>query len=106
MRDEGAAMRIKESHIVGTLKKCKCGKEVFRIYESSCCSDCIHNDAWDEQAEEFTDDVEKIERGDLERTYVEENGECNIGSAHGEGCILIVCAECKEMFNIPYICGC
>jgi len=84
--------------------KCKCGSNLFYIQQMSCCDDCDQNAAWDEETEEYTTDLKTIEDRNLERDYVSEEGECQMGTAYGLGCHIYICSNCGRKTHLP-LCG-
>ena len=84
--------------------KCKCGNNLFIIQVISCCDDCDQNPAYyDEQS---TYDLKLIDEKELDRVGVEDNGECNMGTAYGPGCYMFVCKDCNDKTHLPIIDGC
>ncbi len=74
--------------------KCKCGATIFNIFTKSECGNCKHNGA-------FNDDVDQYVYGEdadkLDRTSVEDEGECQLGYSHGKGCHRYLCASCGKI---------
>ena len=82
--------------------KCKkCNTRQFTIKINSDCGDCIHNPAWDEDEEEFTQKIKTIIEKDLVRDHALENGYCDLGDCFNEGCHLYRCINCGELSFLP-----
>lgn len=79
--------------------KCKCGNNLFLINIIPCCDDCDQNAAWDEEG--YTTDLKVIEEKGLERTHVENEGECEMDTAYGAGCYMFICNQCNHKMNLP-----
>ena len=74
--------------------KCKkCGNNLFYVEVTNSCGECIENGIWTEEGYVY-------DKGNHERSEVEEEGECAMGSAWGEGCHLYTCQECKHKTNL------
>jgi len=84
--------------------KCKCPH--FTIYIIPCCDDCDQNDAYDRDIEEYVNDIKIIDEKELIRDHVEEEGECNFGTAFGAGCYMFRCIRCGARTNLPVMDGC
>lgn len=89
------------------IMKCrKCKNELFNIQIIPCCGECSENGAWSEGDDEYIYDEKKINDLDLIRNEVEENGECNYGTAAGVGCYMFRCSNCGAKTNLHVIDGC
>ncbi len=83
--------------------KCKkCKNNTFKITIIQDCSDCVHNAAYDDDRERIYDQAE-IDRLGLERIAVEEDGECNLGTAFGGGCYMFICVKCGLKAYLPVV---
>ncbi len=82
----------------------KCNNNKFYITVIPCCDDCDQNGYYED--DKFITDNKQIYDEDLVRNQVENDGECQIGSAHGEGCHLYTCTQCKALDHVPVIEGC
>ena len=69
-----------------------CGNESFFYVRKDDCKTCVNNGIRDDEGYAYRDLKE-----DEERTEVEENGECLLGNAHGEGCSILVCSRCEKL---------
>jgi hypothetical protein len=85
--------------------KCKkCGNNVFNNYDTGTCDGCVYNPAMNPIDDEFpawTSDREFIEKHELRRSGVEDNGECDLGYAYGVGCKLFRCTVCGHIEYWP-----
>jgi len=82
----------------------KCGNcqgLLFTITKKKSCHDCVYNGFFDEEADEWQ--FGELPSNDIERTMVEEEGECFLNSAYGEGCYLFICSECSSKSNVALI---
>ena len=80
-----------------------CEQTAFSIERELYCSECENNRAWDEDTQKWINDPKLIEEKELVRDHVEDAGECDIGTAYGEGCYVIYCLNCGQMVeHIPY----
>lgn len=80
---------------MSALKCKKCGAELFKINIIHHCGNCEHNAAWDDAGSGYTTDLEIIESKNLDRTQVEDEGECRMGQGvSGDGCYMLTCAIC------------
>jgi len=87
--------------------KCgKCKSNIFTIDIIPCCDDCDQNKAYDHDTEEYTDDIQIIDEKELMRDHVEEEGECEFGSAFGAGCYMFRCVNCGTKTNLSVMEGC
>jgi hypothetical protein len=87
--------------------KCrKCTSVLFKVQIIGCCDDCSENAAWSPGEQGHTLNLEDINRHGLERTHVEENGECEMGEAFGSGCYQFICSECGGRTHLPVREGC
>jgi len=84
----------------------KCKGPLFRINHIPCCDDCDQNAAYNPDTEEYTYDLKTIEDKELTRCQVEEEGECRMDSAWGNGCYMFICDRCNHRRNLPLIKGC
>ncbi|MCP4393540.1 MAG: hypothetical protein GY804_04645 [Alphaproteobacteria bacterium] len=73
----------------------KCNNEFFKIKIIDRCSGCEHNGYYDEKEEEYLHGI-----SDMERTQVNENGECEMGPAWGAGCHMYICSKCSNTTNM------
>ena len=83
-------------------KKCNC--PFFKIDIIPCCDDCRENGAWiagEGYSGEYTTDEILIFKEALERTQVENEGECSMGSAYGAGCYIFTCTSCGTRSYLP-----
>ena len=78
--------------------KCKCGGNLFTVQIIPCCSDCDQNPAHD--GENYIYDQKEIDEKDLERSGVEDDGECKFGTAQGAGCYMFTCPKCHWKTNL------
>jgi hypothetical protein len=69
-----------------------CLNETFFLAEKTSCKECSNNGI--KEGEEWV--YRDLKEGE-ERTQAEEDAECLLGSAHGEGCSIIVCADCGKL---------
>lgn len=84
-------------------KKCVCGSKTFKLYENDDCGICKHNPAWFDDEWIYDEDI--IKQHGLERDYVENEDQCEVGSAHGGGCNILYCSQCGLVkYNFPYGC--
>jgi len=74
----------------------KCKKDLFLIQEINDCDTCEHNGWYNGETYQHTRMPKTFHR-----SQVEQEGECNLGRAFGSGCWIIICNNCKEMFNMP-----
>ena len=88
------------------MKCSKCKGLLFTIQIIPCCDDCNQNAAYDPETEEYTFDLKTINDKELTRNYVEEEGECRMGSAWGAGCYMFTCQKCNHKMNLPVTDGC
>lgn len=79
----------------------KCNGNIFWVEEKKCCDECEHNAAYDDDVDEYIWDAKEINRKELIRNYVEDEGECWFGPAWGIGCYLMTCPGCGHKWNIP-----
>ena len=87
---------------MGKQKTCyKCGYVLFTI-ETRECDDCEYNGAWDTETEDFTTDEEVIKNKKLVRNSAFE-GECDLGTTEGNGCIMFKCTKCGTLDNRYYV---
>lgn len=84
--------------------KCHCGNKLFYIQDIPCCDDCNQNPAY--LNGKYIYDEKEIEDKELERTGVQDNGECNLGLAYGSGCYQFICAECRMKHHLAVSDGC
>jgi len=86
-------------------KKCNC--PLFKIDIIPCCDDCRKNGAWDNlDGQKYITDEKIIFKNSLERTQVQDEGECSMGSAYGAGCYMFTCSSCGYRRNLAIIDGC
>ena len=85
------------------MKKCECGNDLFKIEIRSECHTCEDCGAYDEDAEEYIYDEEIINNKGLDRTEVEEDGQCKFDTAFGSGCHMYTCSKCGNKSNIPFL---
>lgn len=88
------------------MKCSKCNNNLFYIKIIPCCDDCSENPAYDEDTSDYTTDLKTIDDKSLERSGVENDGECNFGTAYGPGCYMFVCKECNHATNLSVMDGC
>lgn len=88
------------------MKCSKCKKTHFTIDIISCCDDCDQNSVYDPDIEEYITDMKIIDDKNLIRNSVEENGECNFGTAFGSGYYMFRCVNCGYKTNLPMMEGC
>jgi len=89
------------------LTKCQdCKNDLFKIITIPCCDDCSENAAWDPDEQGYTTDIKLIDEKELSRTQVQDEGECQYGTAYGSGCKMFVCSKCGRKENWPAIEGC
>jgi len=79
----------------------KCQTKLFKIQVIPCCGDCDQNPAWDEDTGHYTTDLKIIDEKELLRSGVENDGECEMGTAHGAGCYLFICSKCNDQTHLP-----
>jgi len=83
-------------------KKCNC--PFFKIDIIPCCDECRENAAWVDVIHgtgSYTLNKTYIEYRELKRNHVEENGECEMGAAYGDGCYMFTCANCGARSHLP-----
>jgi DNA-directed RNA polymerase subunit M/transcription elongation factor TFIIS len=78
----------------------KCKHKLFTIEVNNTCENCVHNGAYDEDNNLIYDDKE-IEKLELKRFEVEENGTCSFGTAYGPGCWIFTCGKCGQQKYMP-----
>jgi len=66
-----------------------CRNESFFFVRKESCETCENNGI--SVAEGY---AYKKQKEDEKRTEVEDEGECLLGEAHGEGCTILVCSKC------------
>ena len=87
--------------------KCQnCGNNKFLIERIEECDSCEHNGAQLSTDSPYIYDAdiiisEKLKGNDIERDQVEYEGECNMGTAYGDGCYMIKCLKCGHLNHIP-----
>ena len=79
----------------------KCGGKIFWIEKKECCDECEYNAAYDDDDDEYIWDAKEINRKELIRNYVMEEGECWFDEAWGIGCYMMTCPSCGRKWNIP-----
>lgn len=81
-----------------------CMNELFKIEIRIDCSDCVENGAYFEgfgfRVDGYTYDSDFIKEKGLTRDQVENDCECTYGTAHGEGCCIFKCSECKATTHL------
>ena len=87
------------------MKCSECKSTLFTIDIIPCCDDCNQNSAYDSEDEEYTFDLMLIDSRGLIRDHVQEEGECNFGSAFGAGCYMFRCINCDYKTNLPVMEG-
>lgn len=75
-----------------TLKCKKCNSEKMLVIIRTECDKCEHNGIYDDNNEEYVYTIETDEK----RTQVDDEGQCEYGTADGEGCHMFMCAGCHE----------
>lgn len=81
--------------------KCRiCQCELFKIENRICCVDCVDNGAWLQEREEYTYDESEIDILNLERDEADNDGQCSMGEAFGDGCYIFICNNCGETDNV------
>ena len=66
------------------------------------CNDCYYNGVWNDEEDDYI--LKETLSIDEERTQVEDNGECEIGTAFGNGCYIFICNDCDKIVDkIPMI---
>lgn len=90
---------MKPSLFLNEKKHCKhCYNETFFLVEKTSCKECINNGIREDGGYAYRD-----LRDDEERTEIEEDGECLLGSGHGEGCSILVCSRCEKLHeHVPF----
>lgn len=85
--------------------ECKnCGNDTFKVVKKIMCECCTFNHAWDVETGEYISNEKVIEEKDLCRDHVEQEGECELGNAHGEGCYVLMCSICATIGeHIPLV---
>lgn len=92
--------------------KCGCGNDKFKIEKRDDCADCVHNGANSGYSENKTSkhfdqgyvyDPEIIKELGIERSEAEDDGECEMGSAEGEGCYIYICSLCEKIKEHLYL---
>jgi hypothetical protein len=84
-------------------KKCHCGCTVFKVIETGSCDICRANGAWDDFNDKYTHNAAKIKRENLERTQVNDEGECDFGISCNAGCWIFECTNCDCSEMIPRV---
>lgn len=82
----------------------ECKGDTFQIVRRGSCEDCHENIASCIDDGGYIEDNERIEREGLHRDHVENEGECNLGTAFGVGCLLYTCMN-KCWFDYLPMCN-
>lgn len=80
--------------------KCKCGNELFKIQNNLSCIDCENNGVYTEDGYVYHQNI--VDR-ELQRTEVNDEGKCRLGTSFGQGCYIFICAKCDHKTNIPLL---
>ena len=80
-----------------TLKCKKCSSTKMEVIIRTDCEKCKHNGV------DNTEGYSYFLETDLARTQVADEGECEYGTAHGEGCHMYMCEGCHEFVDyLPF----
>ena len=69
-----------------------CKNESFFFVDKDDCKTCENNGIKDDDGYSY-----RRPEPDEERTEVEDDGECLLGYANGQGCSIVVCSRCGEL---------
>lgn len=83
--------------------KCKCGSEKMRVEKRETCDKCEYNPCC--HCQQDTCSIEGVfcrgyDHGckDYE-SRVDVDGECDVDTCHGEGCLIFKCSECGKIVD-------
>lgn len=82
---------------------CKCGCSLYKIEYRTDCYNCQYNEAWDNEAYEYTNDEEFIKINKLIRSHAEDQGECDLGDSWNNGCYIFKCSNCGKINHLPIL---
>ena len=93
---------MKPNRFLEKRQKCSsCGHESFHFVDLDSCATCENNVIKDENGDWV---YRALKEGEL-REEVDEDSECFMGSAFGDGCCILVCCACdKTHKHIPVHC--
>jgi len=83
----------------------KCGGEKMIVSLNNIeCKDCYFNgyQKYIEKDDDYIWAYDEKTRDGVEREEDCDRNRCKIGDAYGGGCVLLECAECGNMQNIPF----
>jgi hypothetical protein len=90
---------MKPNRFLEKRQKCSfCGNESFLLVDLDSCATCENNGIKDEEGDWV---YRALKEGET-REEVDDDSECLLGNAYGDGCCIMVCSQCdKTHKHIP-----